>query len=210
MNFINLSITSLGFAHITFELLNKKQITYFTKPATMLLIIAWCYFISSKPIPVYNSWIIAGLIFSLFGDIFLMLPKERFIEGLSSFLIGHICYIVAFSQAGSLPPIWIWAVLGVVAIGLMSVLWKGLKKLKIPVILYMLVIIVMASLAIGMSRATQPLFNAKFAAAGALLFMFSDSCLALRKFYKPLPYSPVWVMGSYFTAQWLIASSVVN
>ena len=40
---------------------------------------------------------LAGLLFSLVGDVSLMLPNERFIQGLVSFLVAHLCYIVAFT-----------------------------------------------------------------------------------------------------------------
>ena len=32
------------------------------------------------------------------GDIFLMLPRERFIAGLVAFLLAHVAYVVGFNQ----------------------------------------------------------------------------------------------------------------
>ncbi|PJA52007.1 MAG: lysoplasmalogenase, partial [Candidatus Marinimicrobia bacterium CG_4_9_14_3_um_filter_48_9] len=44
----------------------------------------------------YSVLIMAGLIFSLGGDIALMLPHDRFVMGLGSFLIAQIIYTFAF------------------------------------------------------------------------------------------------------------------
>ena len=45
--------------------------------------------------------VVVGLVCSLAGDVFLMLPEERFVEGLVSFLLAHIAYVVAFFVAGT-------------------------------------------------------------------------------------------------------------
>ena len=41
--------------------------------------------------------------------------------------------------------------------------------------------------------------------AGAL-FLLSDALLATNKFAVPLPMASLWVLASYWTAQWCIAS----
>src|SRR3546814_14355587 len=41
-----------------------------------------------------RAWFIAALVLSLAGDVFLMLPKDLFVFGLGSFLLGHIAYVV--------------------------------------------------------------------------------------------------------------------
>ena len=45
----------------------------------------------------YAGFILAGLVFSLAGDVFLMLPSDQFMAGLVSFLIAHLFYIAAFT-----------------------------------------------------------------------------------------------------------------
>src|SRR5213080_3500470 len=45
----------------------------------------------------YDTAILIGLVFSLAGDVFLMLPRARFVAGLTSFLAAHIAYLFAFA-----------------------------------------------------------------------------------------------------------------
>ena len=72
-----------------------KVLSYIAKPAVMVCLIAW--------LGVNGGWsgvllwFTAGLIFSLAGDIFLMLPKERFVAGLVAFLLAHLAYIIGLN-----------------------------------------------------------------------------------------------------------------
>ncbi len=43
-------------------------------------------------------------------------------------------------------------------------------------------------------------------AIGGALFMSSDALLATNKFADPLPLASLWVLGTYWSAQWCIAS----
>ena len=47
-------------------------------------------------------------------------------------------------------------------------------------------------------------------AVGAGLFMLSDALLATNRFVMPLPLSQVWVLGTYYAAQWLIVAGVLR
>src|SRR5512136_1237152 len=69
---------------------------YVFKPlTTILIILTACMADVSFSLP-YQRFILSGLLFSLAGDVFLMLPEDRFIPGLVSFLIAHVFYITAF------------------------------------------------------------------------------------------------------------------
>ncbi|MCD6285147.1 MAG: hypothetical protein J7M39_04450, partial [Anaerolineae bacterium] len=60
-------------------------------------------------------WFVVALVFSLAGDIFLMLPDEKwFVPGLLAFLVGHLCYIVGFNPTW--PPVGAVALVAVVAV----------------------------------------------------------------------------------------------
>lgn len=43
-------------------------------------------------------------------------------------------------------------------------------------------------------------------ACGGALFMTSDALLAGNKFASPLPLANLWILGTYWSAQWCIAS----
>ena len=138
-----------------------------------------------------------------------MLPRDRFIQGLAAFLVAHLCYIVGFAQG----PLVLKLVDGLLLLGLAALvfglLWGSLGEMRIPVFCYMLVIIAMAWVAAGAWHASLTAGSAA-ALVGALMFLFSDSMLALDRFRRPFPHATAWVMTSYFAAQFLIAASLAG
>ena len=154
----------------------------------------------------FNALLIAALVFSLAGDVFLMLPGNYFIPGLASFLVAHVFYIALFRQGQG------WfpskrALVAVLAVGaaMYSIVWGGLGDpvLKIAVAAYVSVISLMAAQAIG--RATvQGDAAARWVALGACIFMVSDSLIAINKFVTPVALSSLWILATYYCAQILI------
>jgi uncharacterized membrane protein YhhN len=190
------------------EYRGPRALVYVAKPLATLAILGLAALAAPQADPRVARWILIGLVFSLAGDVLLMLPSDRFAAGLASFLLAHLCYIAAFTaQAGF--QLALWALLPLlVAVGLVyRRLSPGLGSLRIPVILYMVVIGVMVWQALARC-AVVPGVGPKLAAAGALLFATSDSALALARFQGPFPSRHVVVYGSYFAAQWLIAVSL--
>ncbi len=80
--------------------------------------------------------------------------------------------------------------------------------MKIPIIIYIIVIMIMVWMAIGRYH-SLPTLGTSLAAIGAVLFMISDATLALNKFRKPFFSAELIVLATYFTAQWLLAVSVI-
>lgn len=186
-----------------------RWMVYVFKPLTTALIIA----LAARPRPVtypgYRTPVLIGLVFALLGDIFLMVPADWFLAGLASFAVTHICYLAAFRSDIGWAPRWLpFAALGGIAAALLAVLWPGLEPaLRAPVVIYAGLLAAMTAQATGRAsilgrRGTW------VAAAGALLFMCSDSILALDRFRFPFEASRAVVLSTYFTAQWLIALSV--
>lgn len=180
---------------------------YLFKPLTTLLLLGMAASISPAHGSAYRTAILAGLVFSLAGDVFLMLPRDRFIVGLASFLLAHLAYIAAFGVAGqpvSDPQLLL--PLGVVAAILLRLLWPGLGKLRIPVILYTATIVVMVWRAWARNR-DIPSPGTALAAGGAALFLVSDALLALNRFRQRFPSAQAAVQVTYVAAQALIAMS---
>lgn len=181
---------------------------YIFKPLTTILIIFMALLGSGVTTPLYKGLIIAGLIFCLGGDVFLMLPARYFIAGLVSFLIGHVLYIVAFvSDAGFQFSSW-W-LLPLAAYGgvVYSLLHPHLGNMRLPVIVYMVTILTMAWQALA-RWSLSPTSSALLAAMGAVSFVLSDSALALDRFRSKFRSARVLVLSTYWLAQWLIALSV--
>jgi uncharacterized membrane protein YhhN len=155
----------------------------------------------------YKVAILEGLLFSLAGDVFLMLASDRFIPGLVSFLFAHLFYIAAFTSETGFG--FSWRLLPCVLYGLcmLSILAPHLNKMKLPVLVYMVVILVMAWQAWERWRQTGQSV-AFLAFLGAVLFCISDSALAVNRFRGGYKSAQALTLSTYFTAQWLIARSV--
>ncbi len=164
----------------------------------------------------YARTILLGMVFSCMGDIFLMLPFDAFVPGLIAFLLAHLCYIVAFRagfRAGR------WLVLAAALLALfaginLAGLWPLLPNdLRIPVVVYVAVLALMATLALARawshaSTTAPALQGARWAAIGAILFVISDSVLAWDRFGGGLPAATLCVLSTYYAAQYCIARSV--
>jgi len=157
----------------------------------------------------YASLILAGLIFSLAGDVLLEISDDLFVPGLIAFLVGHLCYIGAFVSA-TREPRWLRAVpFAAWVIIAYLVLLPNLKDMAVPVAAYVIVIGVMmwrASARVGAGGRTSP--DQWAALIGAILFGLSDTVLALDKF-NALSIGPSFtVIVLYWLGQLGIALSV--
>ena len=150
-----------------------------------------------------------GLVASLAGDVLLMWP-QFFVPGLVCFLLAHLAYIALFSSGVGLFP-WRRALAPTLAIGVLMYVflwWGGLPSgLRVPVGIYVVVIACMAAQALGRAAVIANT-SARRVAAGACLFMLSDALLATNRFVSPLPVASLWVLASYYAAQWFIAANV--
>lgn len=188
-----------------------RWLHYVSKPlATALLLLLVVQ--TANPVSKRYQWAIAaGLVFSLCGDIFLMLPQDLFVAGLICFLITHCAYLVALTgdlRLGAVPLT--FAACALLALAIVWGLWSSLPaELKLPVTLYAAVLAAMGAQAISRAQclATSP---ARLAGMGGMLFLASDTLLAYGKFRFAMPLGPLWVLGTYYAAQWFIARSVAS
>lgn len=194
-----------------------QRLVYVFKPLTTLLtglMVMWHGGVwDAVGLSAYGVWISVGLLFSLAGDIFLMLPQDRFVPGLASFLVAHLAYLTAFWQgvpADGLMQAWPW--LGYVAGGLLTsavLLPRVPAALRAAVVVYMLALLAMAAVAASRGMALHT-GAAWCAAAGAWLFVVSDTLLAFNRFHAPMRSAGLTVHASYFAAQWLMGLSAVG
>lgn len=193
--------------HLYAEYRGPRWLVYVMKPLTTALLVAAAAS-AQEAEPRYRLAILVGLAFSLAGDIFLMLPGDRFVAGLASFLAAHIAYLTAFSlgvgfgsRSALLVPY------AMVAIAVMAVLWPRLGRLRIPVVIYVVALVAMAWQATTRAVVDRTQL-ADAAAAGAALFVVSDAALAINRFRVKFRAAQALVMSTYVTAQALIALSV--
>ncbi|MDD1793494.1 lysoplasmalogenase [Enterovibrio makurazakiensis] len=203
-----LAVWCSGLLHINAAYKGPRWQFYLFKPLTIALMML--IVVTGGEANTYAYLVLAGLLFSLFGDVFLMLPKDRFIPGLLSFLVAHIFYSVAFwLQFDGTMVWWLPSLLGAASVIIFLLLLPNLGPLLVPVGVYIAVIAQMAWGAgeFWMNTHSQ---MAAYAFGGALLFMVSDTVLAFERFKGPFRASVVLVMSTYFCAQGLITLSAIS
>lgn len=202
-----LAISLSALLHITAAYSGPKWQFYLFKPFTigLMLLLAWQAGLDS----VYHQVIFVGLLLSLVGDIFLMLPNDKFIPGLVSFLLAHLAYSLGFwSQFDGDMVWWLPAMLFAGGIIVFLLLLPSLGKLIVPVAVYIAVIVQM-TWAAGEFWLTSGSTAGLLAFSGALVFMFSDTVLAVDRFRGPFRPSTAVIMSSYYLAQSLLVATLL-
>jgi uncharacterized membrane protein YhhN len=211
MSFVLIGI-SLVLAVLNWIAVARKwlNIVYISKPTVILALISWL--ILNGGFQDWTIFFIIGLVLSLAGDIFLMLPNEQFIAGLISFLLAHIAYILGFSSVKyvfSIPGLILLILVGLVAFEVFRRLLSGIKtrgqrNLQIPVLIYTFVIGLMLVSAlltlVSPNNEWQP-FPSLLVSFGAILFFISDTLLAWHKFVTPIKFRDLLVIITYHLAQ---------
>ncbi len=164
-------------------------------------------------LPSQVSWLFFALFFCWMGDVWLIGKKDwMFLCGLGSFLVGHIGYLIVFSQGVDLAglPSAFWG-LACVIFWYAVMLYKGVypkEWIRLGMLVYMVAISAMIFSAMAWFYQTLD-FNGFLLLLGALLFGSSDSVLAFRRIkgVELLPES--YVMFSYISGQFLIVLGVL-
>lgn len=197
-----------GSLYLLFDYLKKPALKYFFKPFTTILIIILAGLQLPDVSETYRYLIISGLIFSLLGDVFIMLPSDKFLAGLASFLVALVLYTLAF--AGDFGPYFVWGLLipvVIYAVIFLKVILPYTCTLKIPVVFYALVLSIFLWQALGRAWFLGET-SAQWALFGALLFVVSDSLLAYDHFVKRFRSAQLLIVCTYWMAQVLIALSI--
>jgi uncharacterized membrane protein YhhN len=163
--------------------------------------------------------LLTALTFSWIGDIILLLADKGelyFIFGLVAFLLSHVVYIVLFSKQQTTRTntnkVAFW--LGILAILayffiMIDTLFPKLGALKIPVLVYAVVITTMLFFAFkGSLKWAIP--SNYYILIGAIVFVSSDSILAFNKFYSPITHASFFIMATYCMAQYLIVKGILK
>ena len=148
-----------------------------------------------------------ALALSTAGDVLLDLDPERlFVYGLGSFLLAHLVYTFLFVRNRRRPMapgsshILAAGLVLLYSVAISSWLLPSLGDLLVPVAIYMCAITAMVLSAI-LARFSNP-----WIAVGAVLFLISDSLLAVNKFKTPIPYRDILVWSTYYAGQYSIAA----
>lgn len=174
----------------------QRTLEWLAKPASLAALLLW-----AGTGPHASPWLFAALLFSLLGDVYLMLPADLFVAGLGSFLLGHVAYVIDLEAPLGARLIWV-AVISILTFPLAMKLFRGIPSLVLrgAVGSYILVISVMIASAIASGN--------HVAAAGAILFGLSDSLIGWTRFVKDFPGGRVAIIVTYHLGQLLLTAAL--
>ncbi len=186
------------------------------KPLLCIWLLA-CFALQTRPLQTdLKKWFALALVFSWLGDVLLLFARDHsmfFLLGLSAFLVAHIFYILFFHFVRVRERIksrW-WLVLPVaVYYGLLIALLNPyLGDMLLPVRIYGIVISFMLMLALHMIYINNKKAG-QLMLLGAVLFVLSDSILAINKFYQPFEKAGVFIMLTYGLAQLFLTMGAIH
>jgi uncharacterized membrane protein YhhN len=215
---LHLIIIPIFVVELISRLNNFHTLDYFTKP--LLLIWIGLYFYQNTGNIKRDKFIYRAFFFSWIGDLFLMVSHIDglfFYAGVGGFFLAQLNYIKVFTSdirsdnKGLVfnNPVWLIPFVVYLA-AILYLILGGMKGVMIPIIIiYALSLISMSAFALnrkGLVSAKS--FNLVF--FGSLLFVLSDSMIAINRFYTEFSGSSFLIMLTYFTAQYLIMQGLIE
>jgi len=195
-----------------------RWLDYPVKPLIMIWIAVY-FLMMTKPQP-FRWMVLLAFLFSWLGDLLLMFGSKSdmlFFAGVGGFFLSQVTYIQAFRKFSitrgkgqiARKPLWALPFL-VYMVGLYIFLKPGLDSIMKPVVvLYAISLLGMSAAAFNRMGLTDPgSFRILF--SGSLLFVISDTLLAINKFGTPIPNEGFLVMGTYMLAQYLIMMGLLS
>lgn len=188
------------------ELRGNRRARFILKPLSTLLVIAIASVAFLEPFhhPIYTIGVLIGLAFSFGGDVALMYENRKaFMAGLVLFLCAHIAYTTTFALFTGLTALDLVStlLLMVAALWFYRLIAPNLGTLRVPVIIYIVIISAMVNRAIA--TLASPILGgmpAVMIALGAILFYISDMILATARFWKPFRYHRI-SLAFYYAGQ---------
>ncbi|GAB4040661.1 lysoplasmalogenase [Spirosoma gilvum] len=204
------------------DTLHIRVLHYGCKPLIMALLMLYVWqFCRAVGFVTYIRWLLIGMVFAMLGDILLMIQEvDLFAPGLGAFLVMQLCYSTAFlrsirasgqpitgSRLGrSAVPFGAYLIVFLIVLRPAFVGKPELEALWWPVVVYAICLNSMGILAT--QRQGLPGYNQVM--LGALLFIISDSVIAIDKFLSSFAGSTWLVMTTYAAAQYLIMIGMIQ
>jgi uncharacterized membrane protein YhhN len=203
---------ALLLASLLFFEYRKSRTTALLSKASLSILFVAVAALQHATTPAYYWTMLAGFVLCLGGDVLLAIPGEKtFLAGLVSFLLGHICYVLAFFGLASPGVFALVGLVIVIAIAAVIFRWLAphLDDMAKPVVAYMLVISVMVFGALSaMGDSSLPTTGRVFILVGAIAFFVSDIFVAKDRFVDGRYSNRLIGLPLYYAAQFLLAFSI--
>jgi uncharacterized membrane protein YhhN len=197
--------------------LDNINLEYMVKPLIMIWIAV--YFLIHKKKSTFTVPVLLAFFFSWLGDIFLMFSAKSdmfFFAGVGGFFCSQVTYIYTFtrySERGGRGYLqrnpWLGVFFLAFVAAILYLLFPGLEGMMKPIIvLYAISLILMSMMALNRKgRVGERSYLLVF--VGSILFLLSDSMIALNKFYSEFWLAGFWIMITYIGAQYLIMRGLI-
>jgi len=199
----------IGAINVLGHLLDQPDMVRYSKPMLMPALIFFIYHQAQGHVTKRTMLVVLALIFSWMGDLALMKDGENlyFMLGLGAFMLAQMTYtFIYYKSTFQKPEFQLMPLLPILTFTiflLAFVLRNAPTEMQIPIVVYAVCITAMASMArLRMGLTSNFSFN--WVMMGSLLFVISDSAIAVDKWYLPIPYDEVVIMSTYIAAQLLI------
>ena len=195
------------------KIIPSQELDQYTKPLLMPLLIFYVYRSSIGKTTLRILILSAALLLSWLGDIALIYQVEDtyFMIAIGFFLLAQTLYIITLRKSSyqkflpSIPQ----TIPSIIYAGILFYLLLPAGGFTLPIIVYGLVIVTMATTARAREGNTSQ-NSFRWALMGSILFVLSDSLLAYDSFKSNIPYAGVWVMSTYCAAQLMLTKGILK
>ena len=192
---LNMLYAALAAAYMWLDARGDISLNFMLKILPLLLLCGWVLRVA--PLRQHLS-LLTALAFSMLGDVLLALDGQRlFVFSLGAFLLAHLWYLLAMRPFAGHRPLLVLPY-ALFAGAVLTLMWPGLGAMAVPVLGYICVILTMSYGTWCSSRRNAWLIG------GGLLFIGSDCLIGLNRFWQPLPGAGLWIMLSYYAAQYAL------
>ena len=214
---LHLLLIIIVIVELTGRITENINLEYYVKPLIMIWMAV--YFLIFRKKKEFTLPVLVAFFFSWVGDNMLMFSGKNelfFFAGVGGFFIAQLTYIyifTKFSENGGHGYLQKHLIVGILFLayvaGIYFLLNPGLEGVMKPVILiYALSLIGMSMMALNRnSRVNYTSFLMVF--LGSVLFVISDSMIALDKFLVEFSLAGFWIMVTYISAQYLIMRGLI-
>lgn len=209
----------IAILEITGELLQQDTLIWMSKPVLMPALAWWWWQKSTQQPTFLRSGVLIALLFSTAGDILLMKSGQYahfFLLGLSAFLLAHIFYIRTYLRMNKKQQGYLyqrrWLILPFITflVALLGWLWNNIPMaMKGAVVIYAATITTMALFSLHIRDCLTGNYS-WWLFIGAVLFVLSDSLIAINKFGHAFPEARVAIMSTYIFGQYAIARGLTG
>ncbi len=214
---LHLLFAIIVFVELAGRFTDNVTLEYPVKPLIMIWMAT--YFLILRKKKQFTVPVLVAFFFSWVGDNFLMFSDKNelfFYAGVIGFFFAQLAYIYIFtrySETGSRGFLQKHLITGFLFIayvaGIYYLLYPGLEGMMRPIIfIYSLSLIGMSMVALNRhGRVNYMSYLLVF--IGSVLFVISDSLIALDKFYMEIPLGGFWIMITYISAQYMIMRGLI-